>query len=192
MAADDLTTSLGLGPRPKPFRRLSPLAVISAVTGIAVAIALVLLARSGDWQAPGPGVVATIKAPAASPAPVAPGDKTGSIAKPIAPPDGTSAPAGLTEINPDGDLDELGGDVVIHDPSEPPVIRLAAAPREDLVEKSRYGLLPRIGEDGTRPLEAYARPADPAGGTARIAIVVGGIGIAGDTTEQALARLPER
>jgi hypothetical protein len=190
MAADDLTTPLGLGPRPRPFRRATPFAVIAGVLGIAAAAGLVFVARSGDWQIPGPGVVAAIKAPATAPAAIDPADRTGSIAKLAAPAGAASAPAALTEIDPDGDIAELGGDVVIHDPSDPPVIRLAAAPREDLVEKSRYGLLPRIGDDGTRPLEAYARPADAASGTARIAIVVGGIGIAGDTTDQALARLP--
>ena len=156
-----------------------------------VAVAALLgLARSGDWQAPASAVVAAIKGPAIGPALVDPADKTGAIGKPAAPPDGASPPSALTEIDPDGDLADVGGDVIIHDPSEPPVIQLAAAPREDLVEKSRYRLLPRIGEDGTRPLEAYARPADAPGGTARIAIVVGGIGIAGDTTDQALSKLP--
>ena len=37
-------------------------------------------------------------------------------------------------------------------------VRLAAAPDKRLVEKSRYGLLPRIGADGARPADVYARP----------------------------------
>ena len=32
-------------------------------------------------------------------------------------------------------------------------------PRDGLIEAGKYGPLPRIGDDGTRPLDAYARPA---------------------------------
>src|SRR5262249_34357517 len=37
-------------------------------------------------------------------------------------------------------------------------LHLTPAPDERLVEKSRYGLLPRIGADGARPADVYARP----------------------------------
>ena len=37
-------------------------------------------------------------------------------------------------------------------------VALAPAPDPRLVENSRYGLLPRIGDDGARPADVYARP----------------------------------
>ena len=73
-------------------------------------------------------------------------------------------------------------------------IQLAAAPDKRLVEKSRFGLLPRIGSDGARPAETYARPVLTAGalkaGAPRIAIMVGGMGLAAAATQDASEALP--
>src|SRR5581483_4454150 len=95
---------------------------------------------------------------------------------------------------PVGDLAEVGGSpgtgIVITDPSAPAPVRLAALPREDLVEKSSYGPLPRVGADGTRPLDAYARPAAAAGSLARIAIVIGGLGLNAAGDKAAISGLP--
>jgi polysaccharide deacetylase 2 family uncharacterized protein YibQ len=187
--ADDLTEPLGLPPARGSRRRLSLAGIAAGTAAVAVVAGLIWLAvasrNGGDTTA-----VATIKgAPAASVAP----ETTGSISKaplstPAAPATGAS---GLTDITPDGAVTDVGGgDVVIHDPSEPAPVRLAAAPREGLVEQGTYGLLPRIGEDGTRPLEAYARPAQPAPGMRRIAIIVGGIGVSAESTQEALDKLP--
>jgi polysaccharide deacetylase 2 family uncharacterized protein YibQ len=119
-------------------------------------------------------------------------DRTGSIAPaaPAPPLSGAGGESGLTEVEPDGVLEEVGGDVIISDPSQPPPLRLAAAPREDLVEVGEHGLLPRIGDDGTTPLDAYARPVDEARNMKRVAIVIGGIGIEGETVGEAVAALP--
>jgi len=72
-------------------------------------------------------------------------------------------------------------------------VRLAPAPDPRLVEKSRYGLLPRIGADGARPADVYARPVVEAvklRGAPRIAIVVGGLGLDAASTKAAISRLP--
>jgi hypothetical protein len=74
--------------------------------------------------------------------------------------------------------------------------RLAKAPDPSLVERSAEGALPRIGDDGRRPAEAYARPAAApraAGGDAppRIAILITGLGIGAQSTEEAIRRLAE-
>jgi polysaccharide deacetylase 2 family uncharacterized protein YibQ len=71
-------------------------------------------------------------------------------------------------------------------------MRLASAPMEELAEDGPYGLLPRVAPDGLRPMDAYARPLDPQAGESsrRIAIVVGGIGIAEDGSDAALDELP--
>ena len=61
-------------------------------------------------------------------------------------------------------------------------ITLAAVPAPGLVEKSKYGPLPKIAADGRRPAEVYARPsshAQTAGGPARVAVLVNGLGVPG-------------
>ncbi len=71
---------------------------------------------------------------------------------------------------------------------------LGAVPQKGLFEKGRYGLLPRIGPDGRRPSQAYARPANrTAGGTTggtKVAILVGGLGLSTKGTNDAIRRLP--
>ena len=57
-----------------------------------------------------------------------------------------------------------------------------------LIENSPVGPLPRIGDDGEKPMAAYAAPA--AAGKFRIAIVVSGLGISAKATTGALASLP--
>jgi polysaccharide deacetylase 2 family uncharacterized protein YibQ len=67
---------------------------------------------------------------------------------------------------------------------------LAAAFDSRLVEQTRYGLVPRIGPDGARPSEIYARPAVSLPGLPRIALLVGGMGLSPHATEAAIASLP--
>jgi polysaccharide deacetylase 2 family uncharacterized protein YibQ len=74
-------------------------------------------------------------------------------------------------------------------------LKLAAAPDPRLIEKTRHGNVPRIGADGARPAEVYARPmpalpADKAN-LPRIAIVVGGLGISANGTSEAIVKLPQ-
>ena len=57
-----------------------------------------------------------------------------------------------------------------------------------LIENTAEGPLPRICDDGRKPMIAYAAPA--AAGKMRIAIVIGGLGISAEKTSQALAGLP--
>lgn len=127
----------------------------------------------------GPTATATIATPTAGSAIVP--ERTGAI---VAAPTG-----GLTEVEPTGQLADLDK-VVIHDPSDPGVQVLASLPRADLVETTADGPLPKIGEDGVRPLDAYARPTDAQSGRIRIAIVVGGLGLDADGTRQAIDDLP--
>jgi polysaccharide deacetylase 2 family uncharacterized protein YibQ len=109
----------------------------------------------------------------------------------------TAPITGLAKGEETGSIPTKRGKPHVADPAAPTLtdlarspLELAAAPREDLVEKSRYGLLPRIGDDGTRPLQAYARPVEAAPGLKRVAIVIGGIGLAGEGTTAALDMLP--
>jgi uncharacterized protein len=67
---------------------------------------------------------------------------------------------------------------------------LAATPDSRLIEQTRYGPVPRIGADGARPAEVYARPAVVVPGLPRIALLVGGMGLSARATEEAIAALP--
>jgi hypothetical protein len=58
-----------------------------------------------------------------------------------------------------------------------------------LTENTPDGPLPRIGNDGTTPMRAYA-PAVSSDGHPRIAIVIGGLGISAKQTTAALNGLP--
>ena len=73
-------------------------------------------------------------------------------------------------------------------------VSLQRAPDLHLVEQNRYGLLPRRGSDGARPLDVYARPvvvdSTIPSGAPRIALVVGGMGLNAPLTAQASATLP--
>lgn len=92
-------------------------------------------------------------------------------------PEGGSAPAAVIIHVPDAD----GGS-------------LAPAPDRRLVERTRYGLLPKVGADGARPAQVYARPVGilPSGNPAvgRVVVVVGGLGISQSVTADAIAKLP--
>jgi uncharacterized protein len=57
-----------------------------------------------------------------------------------------------------------------------------------LIENSPQGPLPRIADDGRKPMTAYAAPAP--GGKFRIALVVSGLGLSAKATGAALAALP--
>jgi polysaccharide deacetylase 2 family uncharacterized protein YibQ len=196
--ADDLNRPLGLPGNLGRKRRVPVIALVAPPLALLLAVGLVWLGRTGDVPAEEPPAVARIDGAGAAPLPTA-----GEVPTPAARPGATgttttaavAAPgtSGLTEIEaPDeGGLTELKpGDVVIHDAAARPGIRLAAAPRDDLVEKSSFGPLPKVGADGSRPLDAYARPADVAKGMKRIAIVIGGIGIAEAGTEASIEQLP--
>jgi len=61
------------------------------------------------------------------------------------------------------------------------------------VERTRYGLLPKIGPDGATPAQVYARPLGPPPATkpaGQIALLIGGLGISQSGTAEAIAKLP--
>lgn len=71
---------------------------------------------------------------------------------------------------------------------------LRSAPIDGLTERGTHGLLPQIGPDGKMPSKLYARPttrdqADP--DVAKIAILIGGMGLSASGTSIAINRLPE-
>jgi polysaccharide deacetylase 2 family uncharacterized protein YibQ len=73
-------------------------------------------------------------------------------------------------------------------------VHLAVAPDRRLIEKSRFGPLPRIGADGSRASEIYARPLVSSTGlpstAPRVALLIGGMGLDAAATGMAVLTLP--
>jgi polysaccharide deacetylase 2 family uncharacterized protein YibQ len=97
----------------------------------------------------------------------------------------------IIKINPDDDPAAASKNViVIRDPSAiGQNLRVAHLPDRDLIEQTETGPLPIRAADGRRPFDVYARPWSGARG-ARVAIVIGGLGVSQTGTQQALAKLP--
>jgi len=72
----------------------------------------------------------------------------------------------------------------------PAIEGLAPVPDNALVERVPDGLLPRIGDDGRKPWQVYARPFDPADKRPRVALIISGLGQSAAATEAAIQRLP--
>lgn len=181
--ADELTRPLGLDSDRKRLRLLP-----SRQWRIPLAVGLAALVVTSG------GLAFWLSRPSPSPVvAVADGEVTGSIrATKGGAPVGGVKPSGLTEIPvaPPGGLASPGSESA-NAPADGEGVKLAALPRGDLVEKGKYGPLPRIGDDGARPLDAYARPAPSvSGNVARIAIVIGGLGVAESSTAETLDHLP--
>lgn len=83
------------------------------------------------------------------------------------------------------------GGLIIEVPHGAGVV-LAPAPDPRLVTAGKYGPLPRIGPNGLRPMDFYARPMSLAAtpGAPRLALVVGGMGLSALATRQAIEKLP--
>ncbi len=82
------------------------------------------------------------------------------------------------------------GVVVIRDPSAlGQNLRVAHLPDKALIEQSETGPLPIRAADGRRPFDVYARPWSGARG-ARVAIVIGGLGLSQTGTQEAIGKLP--
>jgi polysaccharide deacetylase 2 family uncharacterized protein YibQ len=162
--------------------------------GLVAAGVAALVLVPGDPRDGQPGAIARIeplRAPEPRPAPPAtpsaPEAETGAVAG--AAPD-SEAVAGV-KVTRRG---ESGSSARIIHIDPPSAVRLAPAPDARVTERSRYGLLPRVGAAGERPMDVYARPfAAPAAraGAPRLALVVGGVGLDPQTTNDAIERLPE-
>ncbi|MCP8940693.1 divergent polysaccharide deacetylase family protein [Alsobacter sp. SYSU M60028] len=189
LGQNDLTRPLGLETNARKPRRLGLAAsqvFVLAVAGLFLLLAG-WLALNRDPFAGEPFAVARVERRATpAPAPAAPAqpERSGS-------PDRTTAAelearSGVSVVRGGGEAPQ---GVVIHVPAE---VKLAPAPDPRLVERVGPYALPRVGADGARPVEVYARPAPPASGklAGRIAVVVNGLGVSASLTADALARLP--
>ncbi|WP_188519857.1 divergent polysaccharide deacetylase family protein [Alsobacter metallidurans] len=195
---DELTRPLGMETASRPRRRVAaPLGNL-----FAMAVAMLLLALAGyivvvkDPYGGEPYAVATITRAKVEPPPVEavdpPQARVVEGSPDIAPPNGQSAAdiekaTGVRVVRGNG---ERAGGIVIQVPQTP--IKLAVAPDKRLIERSRHGALPKLGPDGSRPADVYARPAPmlPAKTVGRIAIVMSGMGLSQSSTSDSIVRLP--
>lgn len=70
---------------------------------------------------------------------------------------------------------------------------LPPAPDPRVAERTKTGVLPKIGADGSRPSQVYAkayRPDPAKANMPKIALMVGGLGLSAATTRDALDKLP--
>ena len=197
---DDLDRPLGLDRTPPPKSGRARLWMSSVfVMAAGVVVAWVVVSDRGERSgAPGgePEAVVPIQPlPPAPPRPAAP--ETPAAVAPAEHADGVST-AQQVEIESGvkvfrGDA-TAPGSVIIQVPQTPSLHPLSPAPDRRLVEKSRYGLLPRRAKDGATPASIYARPLAMSPpippGALRVAIVVGGMGLNSLATDDAILRLP--
>jgi len=188
---DPVNEPLGQAAEARPRRTAR---IVVAVGLLALAAGAVALARTVDWRRGGePFAVARIeRSPGASAAPAA--AATTAKADPAlaaANADQVEAESGVKVMRSGGG--GAGGSMIIDVP-QALSLRLPPAPDKRLAEKSRFGLLPRVGADGARPAEVYARPVFASAklrpGAPRVALLVGGLGLNPASTSDAIARLP--
>lgn len=80
-------------------------------------------------------------------------------------------------------------------PGEGPPPSYVAAPDPRITEKSRLGLLPKIGVDGSKPSKLYAHLPNPEEQALqqklpKVAILIGGLGLSQAGTAEAITKLP--
>ena len=187
--ADELDTPLGQDTAKKQRRFRVPIAipqVIAGVLGLFIATFAVWALVVNDPLGGEPMVVAPS---------VPPKEKVAVVAAP--PPQAPSKPDAPAITMP-----PAGGNntITIIDGStgkrqEVPIAAPQggrAPPEQRLLEASRHGPIPKIGPDGKRPSELYARPAKQTArpNSPRIAIVVAGLGVSGTATQSAMSKLP--
>ncbi|MDQ2634292.1 MAG: divergent polysaccharide deacetylase family protein [Pseudomonadota bacterium] len=106
-----------------------------------------------------------------------------------APAAGPRGGASIIHVDPD-DADRGNGVIIIRDPSAiGQNLTVAHLPDPALIEESGTGPLPIRAADGRRPVDVYARPWSGARG-ARVAIVIGGLGLSQTGTQEAIQKLP--
>lgn len=104
----------------------------------------------------------------------------------------TTTPNGSTiiKVKPPS-ISDGEGSIIVQDPSAvTQTAMLAHLPLPELIEKSGEKRLPKVGADGTRPFDAYARAWSGTAGP-RIAIVITGLGLSQTGTQSAIKKLPE-
>jgi uncharacterized protein len=179
--------------KPRRSTSFDPRSLGTALTAIClVAAAGSIALRERPFRVPVEVVVTTPEVATAAPA----DDPVKPAAEPAVKPDAENDPSASTgpsiiKINPEDESSDLGKNVVIiRDPSAVGQnLRVAHLPDKALIEQSEDGPLPIRAVDGRRAFDVYARPWSGTRG-ARIALVIGGLGVSQTGTQSALDKLP--
>lgn len=179
----EIDRPLGQAPKRRPKTAHAPrLHKATLAAGIG-ALAIVAVSAAIAWRDKPfrvPEVIAEVKPAQTVAVPAAAQPKTPAPATPGGPK--------IIQVNPQGS--DSGGAIVIRDPSAVGQNeRIAHLPDKALIEDSPSGPLPVRAADGRRPFDVYARNWSGARG-ARVAIVIGGLGLSQTGTQQAIGRLP--
>ncbi len=203
MSGDELHAPLGYGKARAPTREALPWRMIGAgAAGAAIAGLAAFAILTDDGMGGEPFAIARIERRIKPPDTPAPAQVAAAAAPQAAAatvrPGGPSSMAGDVETENGVRVVRQGGGgapgaLIIHVPEEFGV-HLTPAPDRRVVEKGRFGPLPKIGADGASPRDVYARPLITASGlkpgAPRIALVVGGMGLSQQATQGASAKLP--
>lgn len=197
-SSSDLNKPLGLPKAAKPRspwpRRVGWALALSPFALVAAFAAFVTLVKDPEGGRP-VTVVAIPEVAGATPQRQAQSPGADQPPQPGASPERQQANAGQVEqdsgvrvLRPGS---EAPNSIVIRVPDQAAPVRLAPAPDRRLVERGKHGPLPRIGEDGARSSQIYARPAPPnPDNQPRIAILLGGLGISSSATADSISKLP--
>lgn len=181
----EIDRPLGNKPR-KPSRRLALPGGKWAVGGLAVLVLLGVSAaialREQPFRMPSAVAVST---------PEAVGEPSSTVTRETEAVPRVDQPGGpsIIRVGPQN-VDDSQSVIVIRNPTAlNQDARTAHLPDRALIEDSQYGPLPVRSADGRRPFDVYARPWSGARG-ARVAIVIGGLGLSQTGTQAAIERLP--
>jgi uncharacterized protein len=192
--SNDLERPLGrnLNPRSGGPKASGRIVVYGAVLGSVLAGSTLFALQEKSFRDPQPEIGKPTVTETAKPLPAE------SIVEKAAPEPAQEVAARLPETKGSGpkiikvrpDNSDITGAVKVRDPSsmiQDP--RMAHVPEAALIEKTAAGNLPIRAEDGRRPLDVYARPWSGKRG-ARVAIIIGGLGISQTATQSAIRNLP--
>ena len=193
MATDDLDAPLGQDTKQKRRRFQIPVAipqVIAGLLGLFVATFAAWALVANDPLGGEPMTVALTVPAKTEPAIVkpAPGPVAIKTDGPAAAPVPAPGPGNNTITIIDGSTGKRQ-----EVPIATPQGSKASSPEQRRLEATRHGAVPKIGPDGTRPADAYARVAKLAhskSGGPRIAILITGLGVSSKATQAAMTKLP--
>ena len=197
MASDDLDVPLGKKPKRKvPRLPVAPPQILAGVLGSSLVAVAVWTALAGDPYGGEPIAVVTTQLTTAN-------AKDQDIAAAVGKPGEKIAPSQAIAAAAEKPAPPGSKVITITDGSSGKVQQVTVPPRPGdklasmggdpkLLEESRHGQIPKVGPDGKRAFTAYARPINAATRTdaPKIAIVIGGLGVSGSVTEEALTKLP--
>lgn len=187
--ADDLNAPLGLTPTRKPLWRRLPFGLVGGgilgVVGIVLGLGFAFLRDPTGGEPIGSAKIERAKtgiarsdvgvAEAPRPAVTDPGDASRPAGEPALADAKPATDRGLEPMAPRRVPEAVEGQPL----STQPIARVS--------EKTRFGTLPRLAPDGSRPLDVYARPVPRRPqSTPRVVLIVGGLGISQTSTQEAL------